>query len=368
MSVQDPRQRRNRLAAAAERAASQVDLGWSGRGKRRAEPGDLYVLPATSELPVEWALLERHPGQPQLFLAVPADTCPLAGSADLALPEEGERGALTLRCRAQVWLHEDTLDPDLYTGSLGSGAIEQAREIVRRAAEGQLEPGPEDARPAYRDWLQEVVAPAGAAVGTLVPHSLPGRRPGARRWLPVAASILLGVSTLGLSGWVFRQQDRIDGLSGERDAARATREREQSASLERQLAAALRDKGRLERELRREDPPRPVVDPPLAFLDPAGSLRGAPGTIHLPREAPFLVLVLQLPEEGDAPAYRLTLQRQGSAATVWRSDPFRSSGTDEIRLALPRQLLAPGEYRLRLHGRRGGDERRLADYALLIAP
>jgi hypothetical protein len=63
----------------------------------------------------------------------------------------------------------------------------------------------------------------------------------------------------------------------------------------------------------------------------------------------------------------LTLLRLDSGAVIWRSDPFPRAGPDEIRLALPRHLLSPGAFRLRLHGLRNGRERRLAEYDLRIA-
>ena len=68
------------------------------RRGRAPEPGEVFVLPETAELPVEWALLERHPMRRDLWLAVPVDVQPLAGSGDVAVPAEALSGPLVLRC------------------------------------------------------------------------------------------------------------------------------------------------------------------------------------------------------------------------------------------------------------------------------
>jgi len=65
------------------------------RRGRAPEPGEIFVLSETAELPVEWALLEARP---KAFLAIPADTQPLAGSRDFALGANVLSGPLVLRC------------------------------------------------------------------------------------------------------------------------------------------------------------------------------------------------------------------------------------------------------------------------------
>jgi hypothetical protein len=98
-----------------------------------AEPGDLFVLRATSGLPIEWAILERRDGR---LLAVPADTNPLVGTGDLAVGPEALAGPLTLRCRFAVWLEAAACDPELRTGALAAETLTAARRCHRRLAAG----------------------------------------------------------------------------------------------------------------------------------------------------------------------------------------------------------------------------------------
>src|SRR4051794_17249913 len=88
-----------RSRAAAEAAARLVRT----RQDRPADAGDLFVLPQAGDAPLEWAVLARHAQRPALVLVVPADTQPLAGSADLALPAGCPSGPLSLRCALGVW-------------------------------------------------------------------------------------------------------------------------------------------------------------------------------------------------------------------------------------------------------------------------
>src|SRR6185295_1805428 len=92
------------LAAQAQDRSARMTAELESRRGQPAEPGDLFVLPATAELDVEWAILERQSGARGKLLAVPADTNPLAGTADVEIAEGDQGGPLVLRCRFAVWL------------------------------------------------------------------------------------------------------------------------------------------------------------------------------------------------------------------------------------------------------------------------
>lgn len=182
-------------------------------------PGDLFVLPETAELPVEWAVLDRDPGRPDRFLAVPADASPLAGSADVVVSEEEPGGPLSLRCAHPVWIDGAALAPERRTGSLAPGAVEAARRKVREVAAGQPKASPlaweVDQDPEYRDWLAETAAPAKAAVEV---RAAGRREPEGRllRFPPpmlrFLAAALLALS-LGLSVWVALLTNTVRQLS-----------------------------------------------------------------------------------------------------------------------------------------------------------
>ena len=360
MSREEPESRRQRLVAASAEAAARAT---AASDTEPPEPGDLFVVPATAGLPVEWALLERHPAQPALFLGVPADTHPFAGDFDVAV-RVGERSApLQLRCGVTVWLSTRSLDPARRVGRLGAGDLEQARHAVREARGA-----PEDwISPELEDWHREVIAPAASRVGAVLPF------PSRRASFAAAAAAALLLLSLGLGGWLLQQNRQLARLRAEQTAARETlRQLEAQAAHEEELRkqSAAREAQRREEivalEGREKMLSQPVINLPLALLT-AESVRGGPKTISLPAEAPVLVAVLVLPEGKEYPVYRLDLIRQADDRSLWSSSALRESD-GELRIALPRRWLTPGTYRLRLFGQRAGRSERLGEYQLAIAP
>jgi hypothetical protein len=355
------------LAAESVVAAARNRSAFAGRDRRPPALGDLYLLPATAQLPVEWSLIARRPDRPSLVLAVPADTCPLLAGSDVEVPAGSAAGPLSLRCRFGVWLEESLFTPDLYVGALEPELRERASRAVTAAESSTAEESPE-----YQDWVREVLLPARTAAEALA-ASAPGRQ---RRSLePVfklAASLLL-VTTLGLLAAAIWQQGRIDRLAARE--ARALAEREAARhSLQQGLAALERERAEAERQRRESSaapggpgahPPEPLLNLPLAFLQPVETRRGEPEAVRLPADTPYLLIVLQVVSLKEHANYRLVLERQGKA--LWSTDRLANSGLGEIHLALPRQLLAPGSYRLRLQGLRAGRPEPLAEYELRIA-
>ncbi len=135
------------------------------RRGRAPEPGEIFVLSETAELPVEWALLEARP---KAFLAIPADTQPLAGSRDFALGANVLSGPLVLRCGHAAEIATSRLRPELRTGLLDPQSLAAARSLQSALAAGTAEEDPlgeeVDRDPEYRDWVEEVLDPARAVL------------------------------------------------------------------------------------------------------------------------------------------------------------------------------------------------------------
>lgn len=457
-----------RSALAARRAAAEM----GHRPGDRAEAGDLFVLRQSEHLPVEWAVLESKPAMGDgaaadgpakdgpagdaptaattMLLAVPADTNPLAGSADFELPSESPAAPLTLRCGFGVWLAETDLDLSRRTGRLGEEALRRARQVqaatIARvplaATPAQLEV---DADPEYQEWVEKVLVQArravieapGVAAGGNVAAVVPGaaappvaavaplatvapvaavaavaaappvaavapitERHGENRgswWFerPYAlATALLLLVSLALGIAVAWQARRLRELAAEqrrgqqllrsaRESAeaaerRAKAERQQAAAMLGQAAAAARggtvgaggDKGggtggRKGEHAQAPAGDEPIVNLPFVWLAADEALRGQPGAVKIPADARLVALILELGAAPALPRYRLELRRS-SGQRVWSADGLRKTGTMELTVALPRPLLRPGSYSLRLYDPGAADGQPLATYSLAV--
>ena len=302
MPTDDPRER---LFPAAARARARSLSGGP------PEPGDLFVLRATADLPVEWAVLDRRPGEE--LLAVPADTSPLAGSADVEVPATAPGGPLCLRCRFGAWLKPGLFEPELRSGSLAPETVAAARQQVRRLEAGTLEPSPlaeeVDADSEYRDWIQEVperartLALAARPAASWKPHSWFGTG------YPLAATFAL--LALGLGIWV----------------------------------AALRD------EVSRG--PVPIFNPPSHNIILGETTRGGRSLLEVPPDKSFVQLMLMVdattkPQEG-----RFEI-RNAKGGLVWGSDLLLLTPEEDFQLVLSRDRLPDGEYRIRILPSAGG--------------
>jgi hypothetical protein len=155
----------HRLMVAAQRSLAkhrQTAGELDPRGGEPPAPGDLFVAAATREFPVEWLVVELAPRPPARWLVLPADTNPLLGSADLALPTGAAAGPLSLRCRYGVWLACGALDPALRTGRVAPEVV--AGALRRHGLTGTPPDLPADGDPEYEDWVDEVLDPAHAAL------------------------------------------------------------------------------------------------------------------------------------------------------------------------------------------------------------
>lgn len=124
------------------------------------QPGDLFLLSATADLFIEWAVITRHRWATAYLLVVPADTHPLVGSADVVAETNGDTGVLRLRCGFGVWLTAGWLDPSLRSGRVENAALQRAQGQRQALELGTLTQTPGsgeiDDDPAYRQWSREL--------------------------------------------------------------------------------------------------------------------------------------------------------------------------------------------------------------------
>jgi len=317
-----------------------------GLDRRRAAPpapGDLYVLGETAGHPVEWLVVEEDAVGARTLLLAPADTHPLVGSGDVEIRGGASGGPLAVRCRFAGWAAAAVVAAGRRTGGVPAEMVERVRERCRTLAAGTaagtaLE-READEELEYRDWIDDVVAPARAAVDAAA--AVAGEGPGDRspsppaperrrsrggrasespprrsalrrmsggraRWAEAVAALFL-LATVGLSIWVA-------GL------------RREVATLSRPVAGV-------------------VVEEALFGEGTRGPLR-----VTVTPGVPYLVLYVVL--GGDVPVYdryqlRLT-DRHG--VLLFASEPFAGGPYTEHTLGVPRRTLAQGVLRLELHG------------------
>ncbi|HSS48735.1 MAG TPA: hypothetical protein VLX28_07305 [Thermoanaerobaculia bacterium] len=364
---------------------------------RPPEPGGLYVLAETAGFPVEWAVLDAPAGNAGQFLAVPADTNPLAGSADVEILANEPAGPLSLRCRFALWLDAARFDPDRRTGALAPDAV--ARALEKKAALEAGDPAASplawetDADPEYEDWVREVLHPAHAALASPAAREAPaGRTRPFRRGstlgnpYALAASVLLMV-TLGLAGGLLWQTGKITDLDAvrHRTEEELRRERERHAGelrqteeanrreiAERERLAAQReqeDRNRiadLEQRLDRAGHTRPLVNAPYVWLSPKDPVRGEPDKYTLPPGAGYLFLLFTVNDLRPFPEYRLEIVNKDAGRSVWSSRGLHKTTNLELSVALPRDLLPSGDYRFRLFGLKDGKAEPAGEYEMRI--
>jgi hypothetical protein len=349
--------RRQRLARAARAAAARIASAAAARAGRRGadpgpgasaplRPGDLFVCPETSGFAVEWAVLERRAGVGARLYVVPADTNPLAGGADVAVPPApGATGAgpLTLRCAHGAWVAADLFDAARRSGALDSAILELARAKRRWLERSGPRPTADttDTDPEYEDWMTGNVAPARAALLRIGEgagwEAARGRPPFAealaRNRYRVAASLLLGVA-LGLGTMALWQRYLLDGaMRGQRPAQAA-----------------------------------PRLNVAVVWLAPREGLRsGAAEIRHLPATAAKIVFDLALDRRAPpAREYRLEIRRRDSGRTVWSTGGLLPNDRSEVTFELPRPLLPEGDYELLLSGAGGRRGSGQVPYSLAI--
>lgn len=316
MTTESPHGRR--IAQSQERSARLEKDLWSGP----PAPGDLFVLRATAGLPVEWALLERGTGGK--LLAVPADSGPPAGTADVEVPEDAPGGPLSLRCRFSLWLDAALFKPELRSGVLAAESVAEALRRIHQIESGTLEGSPlaeeVDADPEYQDWSRDVSGAARTLASQAREAETPGSPAGSSWSGAHRLAAALAVLAVGLSIWVVLLRREVDHLSA------------------------------------------PVFGVPSEEVVLGATSRGGL-VLTVPEEASQVLLVLVVDESIKAREGRFEIvARKGK--TVWASDLERLTPGVEQRLMVPRRRLPDGEYRVRILPASGG--RPLAEETLKI--
>lgn len=321
----ETRRRLTSLAAQAHARSAELAAGLESRRGQPAARGDLFVLPATADLPVEWAILDR--GTDGRLLAVPADSGLPAGTADVSVPDNAPGGPLSLRCRYAVWLDAALFEPDLRSGTLAPEAVAEALDRIGQIENGTLKSSPlaeeVDADPEYADWLRDVPERArelASAARASNPRPSPG---GFSSWGTAhRLAAVLALVSIGLALWVVKLQREVKELSG------------------------------------------PIFNTPSGDIALGEDVRGI-ATVSVPRKADRVTLLFTVdpsiePQDG----YLEIVDRTGRL--VWRSPRFRSDSERDFDLTLSRQHLPYGDYRVRFLPASGGPP--LAEEALRIEP
>jgi hypothetical protein len=135
-----------------------------------AAPGDVFLFHGPAPVALRWAVVLTHPDRPLLF-AVPADTNPLAGTADVTVPPSAPGGPMVLHCGHGLWIHQDDFPPGLRVARLEDRFLRRAQdklaEVARGRVEGTAGQRETDALPAYDDWVGEVARAADVLADTL---------------------------------------------------------------------------------------------------------------------------------------------------------------------------------------------------------
>lgn len=326
-------------------------------------PGDLYMLPETAGFPVEWLVVERTPGHCRL---VAADTNPALGSADVPVPAEVEGGPLSVRCGVSLQVGVETLRRGERTGTVAPEVLEPVRRRLEELAAGSPAPRLDEPDSGLEDWLDEVLAPARAA---LLPAG-PGK-PASRRLLGLrmaVAAILLLLAALGwLSAlsWRFHRGE----LQARHEVQRLVQERRSlAAEHQRQLASLREAQAQARRPPEPPEPPPPAPAPLQPLVNLAyhsfypGETRGTLREIAVPSQATHLFLQFYIGQE-PCDEYGLEIAHRGASAASLTIKGLRPlSGQEVVSMAVPRTQLPDGSYQLRLYGMCDGERRELGDY------
>ncbi len=392
MDLQSYQQRlRGPLGEALDRYARER-AGCEERRDQPPRPGEIFVFAETAELSVLWAVVEHDP-ELRRFLVVAADPNRLVGRADVAVPPEAACGALSLRCRYALWLAAADFDTAERAVSLDPKTLERVRRkrtaIAGGESFGTLLEQETDFDPEYRDWSEvlgkaqreleeryrwdEAVSLQGAkepGIGE-TPATLVELRPPARSWsfgpYALAASILFAVG-LGLAGGLMWQREELGSLTEQRqrleaDHRQATTELQQQHRQAQQAYETEMDE--LRQRLTSASRPVPLLNLPFALLRPQ-DVRGDAAVLQVPSSARLIHLILAISGLEEYPRYRLDIWKKNARKALWSSSKLERLGIAEISVALPRERLPAGEYRILLYGLRGGQAVELAEYAIEI--
>lgn len=306
MTTEDPRERLQALAEQARERSERLAAELKSRQGQPPAPGDLFVLAATADLPVEWAILDRRTSGE--LLAVPVDANPLAGSADVKVEEGEPGGPLVLRCRFGVWLPGDVFDPEHRTGFLAPGTVVDALHCWRQGETGRREASPlaeeVDADPEYVDWIHDVPERA----RELAKAAWPVRRKEippvySRAVMAYRLAAALAMVCIGLSVWVILLRQKVDWLS------------------------------------------QPIVyDGAPGDVSLGSGERGNPDEVLVPPDADRVVVVVSVGDPDLEPGEGLLKIVNWKDETVWQREQVEISPSKILSLLLPRESFPDGKY------------------------
>lgn len=278
--------------------------------------GEAFVCRATAEHGVEWVVIApaENPGGP--VLVVPADTSPLAGSADVVVPASEAGSPLTLRGRFSLWVRPSLLLPELKVRTVAPETCRSAAATVEALLNGSLR-GEPLAREVDEDydmqlWLAQEIAPAHRALAVAsagLPASEVERGESARpTWGLQALAATLAAASIGLGIWALSLHQEVLRLAG------------------------------------------PIGNVDEVVIDVGDTTRG-PQPLELPPGAEHFLLVVQLPAELRAyPAYRVELRDAGTGALLAEKDGLLLLQERELSLFVPVPRRQQQVFEMRLSG------------------
>ena len=338
-------------------AASEGEL--QGRGHRPPRPGELFLLPTTEGLPVEWLVVDRDPADRSRLLLAPADTNPLIGSADVSILENSPAGPLSIRCRFGVWLESREMLLQRPSGFLKEDDLRrvQARleQLERDSLSDSLLGRRTDADPEYQDWIESVPRKAYLALSSRdsgTPAPAPNRAdPGRiRDFLSRPWSLAASIAALIAIG--FGAASLWDSIGESAELQRLSR---RVAELERSLGAGGEEFGALNLQ-------------PVWLTPSSGVVRGDPRTIDLD-SAQGVFLIIEVSAQKRSAAYRVAISDRATGREIWSSGPLlgfdTGVGTVQIGVALARRSLQLGQdLAIRLSGIDGDDQGPIQQHVL----
>lgn len=330
---------RRSLEDRARERARHVDASFADAAEDRPpRPGDLFAPAETADLGVEWLVLDRA-DVPSRVLLVPADTNPLAGSADVEAHPKHPAGPLTIRCGYGVWIDPDNLDPRDRTGTVDDVTLESALKkrwaLTRGALHGSPLEREVDVDPEYQDWVDEILVPARTALETAHREIVEVRTeetsyaPLRLAW-GLAAMLLFAV--VGLSLWTASLWEQAQ-TAGQPEFLFETRQ----------------------------------------SLEVGDSLRGG-GDIQVSRAVGSRGIYMTFGRDADPySTFRVEIVSEDNgrrwSGTVTPPDPVRPSAPREVLLRLPADFVGQdGEAMVRLYGLHNGDEHFIDDEVLRLLP
>lgn len=313
-----------------------------GRQGQPPGPGDLLLAAETSELPIEWAIIEQDPHDMSRCLAVPADFNPMAGSADVEVQNDRATGPLTLRCKFGIWIDSAAFDTHLRSGFLLPEDVRRASRKLMQIEAGTLEASAAqqdtDDDPEYQDWIKNVLTKAGPSLQrrsrSVKPpppaeESRPQRRHAFHHPIAAAAAVLFLIGLAFGSGWMFTR------LSNDREEQYVQR----IAALEDRLEAF---QGTV-----------PALNLQPIWLTPGELLRSQPEIINM-SPSKNLFLIVEHPGRQRFDLYRLEIFSIGAAEPIWSASDLNgfntSLGTVQVSAGISGRALASGDFELRLSG------------------